>query len=66
MGRAKEENGTAYEMIKFLGPIGKKKLLTVLNEIYETGELLKDMIRYVIMLPKRLKLSNARTLELSV
>ena len=67
MGKVKGEDGAANEMFKSLGPIGKKKLLMVLNEIYKTGDLPSDMLRSVIiMLSKRLKLSNAWTLELLV
>ena len=35
MGKAIREDGVTSEIIKPLGPIGEKKLLTVLNEIYE-------------------------------
>ena len=56
MGKAKGEDGVTNEMIKSLGPIGKTKLLMVLNETYETGELPSGMLRSVfIMLPKYTK-----------
>ena len=43
MGKAKGEDGVTNEMIKSLGPVGKKRLLKVLNEICETGELPSDI-----------------------
>ena len=39
MGKAKGEDGVNNEMIKCLGTIGKKKVLTVFNGIYEIREL---------------------------
>ena len=67
-GEAKGEYGVANEMIKFLGPIGKKKLLTVSNEIYETGELPSDVLRSVLItLPKNtkaIKCKDFRTISL--
>ena len=43
MVKAKGEGDVASEIIKSLGPIGKERLLMVLNEIYETGELPPDI-----------------------
>ena len=42
MGKAKGEDFVTNEMIKSLGIIGKR-FLTVLNEIYESGELPSDL-----------------------